>query len=469
MVRSMMAKQGVPGIALAVVQGQRVLHLQGYGVRVAGLPQEVDADTVFQLASVSKALASTVLAASLNDPAAWDLRIATLDSGFTLASPSVTQSLTLRDLMSHRSGLPTGGGDELEGLGYRREEILRRMRYLQLAPFRQQYNYSNFGLSEAAYAMAGSLGLEWETMSEQLLYQPLGMHSTSSRHADFLAALNRASGHVLVNGAFQPLYQRNADAQTPAGGVSSSVRDLSSWLRLQLGHGQFEGRQLIDADVLAATWQPVIRTGAPSAAGTEDFYGIGWHTTQDSQGNRLLSHYGAFTSGASTAVIMAPERQLALVVLTNTAPIGVAEALSSSFMELALTGQVSRDWLAFHQKLFQDYIAAHTSSERDYSIKPQPGAPALPLASYAGVYHNDFYGPVRIAIGQGALQLTIGPRNIVMQMTHWDGDTFIATTPDPDINDGGAAVFSIGPQQRAVRLRLENYDLKGEGDFVRVD
>src|SRR6266567_561808 len=201
LVQHTMAATGVPGIAVAVVYKDRIVYLKGFGVREAGRTDAVDADTVFQLASVSKPVASTVVAAiATKGVMHWDDPIVSHDPGFQMYDPWVTSQVTLRDMFAHRSGLPDHAGDSLEDLGYDRDQILHRLRFQKPASsFRSRYAYTNFGLTEAAVAAARAYGESWEDASADLLYKPLGMTSTSSRHSDYLAAANRAHLHVQEN------------------------------------------------------------------------------------------------------------------------------------------------------------------------------------------------------------------------------------------------------------------------------
>ena len=176
---------GVPGIAIAVVHRDQVVYKQGFGVREAGKPERIDADTVFQVASMSKPIASTVLAALVGEGhIAWDDRVIDHDPGFRMYDPFVTRELRLRDLLCHRSGLPEHCGDLLEDVGYDRNEVLRRLRFQPPASsFRSQYAYTNFGFSEAGYAAAQASGESWEDLAAKKLFAPLGMTSSSYRFA----------------------------------------------------------------------------------------------------------------------------------------------------------------------------------------------------------------------------------------------------------------------------------------------
>jgi CubicO group peptidase (beta-lactamase class C family) len=220
---------GVPGLAIAIVHRDEVIYLKGFGVREEGKAALVDADTVFQLASVSKSVASTVVAGLVGDGLIkWDDPIVKHDPAFRLADPWVSEQVTILDLFSHRSGLPDHAGDALEDIGYDRAAVLHRLRYQKLeSSLRSAYNYTNFGLTEAAIAAARASGKSWEEISSERLYRRIGMNNTSSRYADFQRAGNRALGHVPIAGKWVAKYQRNPDAQSPAGGVSSTVRDMA--------------------------------------------------------------------------------------------------------------------------------------------------------------------------------------------------------------------------------------------------
>src|SRR6266566_5032499 len=240
-------ENALPGLAIAVVFQDKVVYAKGFGVRDVNTKAPVDADTVFQLASVSKSVGSTVVAELVGGgKITWDSKLSILDPTFAMFDPWVTREITLRDMYAHRSGLPEHAGDLLETLGFTRAEILHRLRYQHPgSSFRSHYAYTNFGMTEGGVAAAKAYGLEWEQACKQKLYNPLGMSSTSSRYADFMARRNKALGHVLVDGKWVQKFKRDPDTESPAGGVSSSVNDLAKWIRLQIANGKFEGKQIV--------------------------------------------------------------------------------------------------------------------------------------------------------------------------------------------------------------------------------
>src|SRR6266705_2916643 len=192
-------QDALPGIAIAVVFQDKIVFAKGFGVRDVNTKTPVDADTVFQLASLSKPIGSTVVAELVGEgKITWDSKLRVLDPTFEMFDPWVTREITIRDMYAHRSGLPAHAGDLLEDLGFTRAEILYRLRYQHPASsFRSHYAYTNFGMTEGGIAAAKAYGLEWEDAVKQKLYNPLGMPSTSSRYADFTARRNKALGHVL--------------------------------------------------------------------------------------------------------------------------------------------------------------------------------------------------------------------------------------------------------------------------------
>ncbi|MDH6554739.1 serine hydrolase [Streptomyces sp. SAI-041] len=469
-VRDAMHRTGVPGVAVGVVYDDKVMYLMGFGVRKVGTKDRIGADTVFQLASVSKPLASTVVAAAVGEKTVgWDDPVVKYTPGFALKDPWVSRHVTLADLFSHRSGLPDHAGDLLEDLGYDRSYILDHLRYEPLAPFRAHYAYTNFGLTEAAVATARAAGTTWEKLSADKVYRPLGMNSTSSSFADYEKAGNKAALHVKTGDTWRAAYVRDPDAQSPAGGASSTVRDMTKWLRLQMGNGKFEGRQVVDAGALEETHVPHMVSEPPhSPAGRTGFYGLGWNVSYDDQGRLKLGHSGAFALGAATNVTLLPSEQLGIVVLTNGEPIGVPEAISTTFLDTAQTGGPTVDWLKFLGPLFQQALQGERS-QVDYSKPPASPAPAKANSTYTGTYANDYYGPLTVSAQGNELTMQLGPKKQRFALAHYDGDTFSYRTTGETAVGLTGVTFTVGSGGRADKVRVENLDTSGLGTFTRND
>jgi CubicO group peptidase (beta-lactamase class C family) len=469
-------KTGVPGMAIGVVYQDQVVYLKGFGVRQVGTAAAVDPDTVFQLASVSKPMASTVLARLVGEGViGWDDRAIDHDPEFRLYDPWVTREVTLRDLLCHRTGLPGQEGDLLEDLGYSGPEILRRLRYVKPdSSFRSHYAYDNFTYTEAGVAGARAAGKSWQDLCVEKLYRPLGMSSTSSRVADYRAAPNRAVLHVNIDGKWVAKYERDPDPEAPAGGASSTVRDMAQWLRLQLGGGKFNGQQLIAAEALAETHRPQIVNTVPQNPATDraGFYGLGWGVAYDDHGRVRVSHSGAFSVGAATQVALLPAEGLGIVVLTNAAPIGVPESVSASFFDLVLTGNVQRDWLEFYRQAFDAYLGGLFGGGTDYSRPPAQTSPPLSAAAYVGTYHNDFFGDIEVSAAgtDGGLVLQLGPKKISYPLQHFDRDLFVYQPAGEAAGGASGVAFRVGPDQKATSVLIEELDIpsNGQGTFTRV-
>jgi CubicO group peptidase (beta-lactamase class C family) len=196
----LLRRTGVPGLAVAVVRDDKVVYAKGFGVRRVGTDERVDENTVFQLASVSKPLGATVIARSVGrGKVDWDDPVTEYLPRFRLADPFTSRRVTIADMYAHRSGLPEHIGDLQEDMGYGQREVLRRLRYVPLAPpLRSGYAYTNFGLTVGGLAAARAEGTSWQDLSSRNLYKPLRMTSTSSRFSDYARSPRRAFGHVRV-------------------------------------------------------------------------------------------------------------------------------------------------------------------------------------------------------------------------------------------------------------------------------
>jgi CubicO group peptidase (beta-lactamase class C family) len=475
-VQGAMESTGVPGVAVAVVYKDQMVYAKGFGVRESGKPETVDADTVFQLASVSKPLASTVAAVAVGRKAiSWTEPVINHSPGFALKDPYVTRNATAADLMSHQGGLSTGAGDLLEDLGFDQSYILSHLNQQPLDSFRSSYNYSNFGYTAGALAVADAMNMPWADLAEEVLFKPLGMTSTSYRHADYQKASNRALIHVPAgNKTWVAKYTRDADAEAPAGGASSSVHDLARWIRLQLANGSFEGKEVIAPDALGVTHVPHAVSGPPpTAAARTRFYGLGWNVSYDDHARLSLGHSGAFNLGAATAVSLLPGEQLGIVALTNGRPQGIPEAICAAFLDTAQNGAPTVDWFGFTAGVFQQ-IDESEKPKVDYSQAPAQAKPARGNDFYTGSYANSYYGPLNVAVESGVLSLELGPagRTTKFPLSHFDGDTFSFESIGENANGLAGAIFAPGTDAApgsgtASSVRLDFYDQTGLGTFTR--
>ena len=462
----MLAQTGVPGMAIAVVHDDRVVYARGFGVRRLGDPAPIDADTVFQLASVSKAVGASVVAGAVGRRVVgWDDPVIAHLPGFRLKRRDTTRNVTIADLYAHRSGLPDHAGDDLEPLGYSRAQILHRLRYQPLTPLRAEYAYTNYGLTAAALAVARAAGTPWADLSERTLYRPLGMRSTSSRFADFERARDRAWPHVLRDGTWVPIAAPfNPDRESPAGGVTSSVNDLAQWMRMMLADGVYDGRRVVGASALATMRTPHAVSAAPATPSSRPgFYGLGLNTGADPTGRVYFSHSGAFEEGAATQVSLLPSERLGIVVLTNGEPMGLPESLTQTFLDLVELGHASRDWMGLYGPAF----AAAKQSSSPLAGRPRPShpRPARARSAYLGPYRSAYLGRSRVVARGGQLVLVAGPARKTYTLRHWSGDTFTTGTG----RLFGAVTFAgRDARGRATAVTVDSLNLSGLGTYRRA-
>ena len=464
----LMKSSGIPGMAVAVVHGGKTIYAKGFGVKDATKSADdpankVDPATVFQLASVSKPIGATVVAHEVGRKTiGWNTPVVDKLPWFALSDPTVSTMVAVGDLYSHRSGLPDHAGDKLEDLGYDRRYVLERLRQLPLDPFRISYAYTNFGLTAAAEAVAAAAGKPWEDLSEQVLYRPLGMTSTSSRFADFEARADKALGHIHIDGKYEPLYKRDPDPETPAGGVSSSVDDLTHWLAMVLADGSYNGQQVVAPEALLPALTPQIVSSPPSEpAMRSGFYGYGFNVGTTSAARTQLSHSGAFELGAGTNFVIIPSADVAIVALTNATPSGIPETLTAEFADLVQFGEVREDW----RKLYGDAFADMDKPEGSLVGQKPPAnpAPAKPPANYVGTYKNDYWGAATVTEKDGKLALALGPRPDVFELTHWDGDVFTFSFVTENAPPGTISTAKFDGD----KLTLEYFDDDKMGTFSR--
>lgn len=470
LVERVLEETGVPGAAVAVVHDGETVFADGFGVKRVGDDAPVDADTVFQIASMSKPIGATVVATQVTDGViTWDTPVAPLLPGFALADPWVTEHLTVGDLYAHRSGLPAAAGDDLEDLGYDRDYVIDHLRFEPLKPFRTSYFYANFGMTTGAQAVANAAGVDWETLSEREIYEPLGMTSTSSRYDDFLARDDRAALHAFIDGEFQPLYERDADAQSPAGGVSSSAVDVAKWMTFVLADGTADGEQLIAPADLAAAMRPQVTSSPSTVPGFRSgSYGYGFNVGTQSSGRVTASHSGAFVLGAGTNFQLVPALGLGVVALTNGAPVGAAEAITTEFLDLVQYGAPARDWVEAYGGALAHYREP-AGDLVDQTAPASPAPPSAPLESYAGIWSNAYFGDAEVAVEGGALVVRLGPDGgYELPLDAWDGDVFAFTPTGENAPDGSrsSATFALGGPG-ASTMTLQFFDVNELGTWTR--
>jgi len=422
------SKSRVPGMAVAVVKNDSVIYLRTFGVKNLTTREPVGPDTRFQLASISKTFTSASIASMVGrGELSWDDRVVSLYPGFRLSDPWITDHVTVRDLLMHRTGLPAYAGDELQDIGYNRSEIISKLRLIPLTgDYRSSYAYSNIGMTSAAEAVAKKTGMSWEDLVSERVIVPAGLKNTSARFADFENAADRVDTYSMMNGTPLAGQLLNDDVNSPAGGVSSTINDMSRYARLQLNDGSIDGKQIIDAAAIKETHRPqnIMKTTNTSITA----YDLGWETVAEN-GRLRVEHGGDLTSGVSTYITLYPDEKMAIVVLTNGFPGGyiLKKAVINGWDDLYFNGAVQKDW---YSEIETGVVAAmKPGASAAGPLEPLPPAPAgaqssRPATAYQGSYTQDYYGTLRVEPDTGGLQLYAGHLTEPFSLVPYDGDTF---------------------------------------------
>lgn len=464
---------GTPALSLVLVRGDSVSAL-GYGVTEAGGNDPVDAHTLFGIGSLTKAFTATLLATLVDEgKLTWDDPVIRHLPELATHDPYVTEHLTIRDVLSHRTGL---AGDDLMWVagGMEPGELIRRMRFQKPAfGFRAGYGYSN-----PMYLLAGELaarvtGQPWPVLVHERIFTPLGMTRSTAGTNELRRRSNVAlphdeigPGQVLGNAPragvaldAPTVVQRIEwfDASTaPAGAIGSSAAEFGQWLRLQLGNGKVDGRRVVGTEALLATRTPQILT--PGSAGNQSSrtetnltaYGMGWGV-RDYRGALMLSHLGS-TPGWSSAAALLPAERVGVAVFTNISQgLGLANAIVRWMLDRQLGSEV-QDWnepaKEWARKRRETGAAALAKAAAD-RIDDKP--PSLPLSAYAGVYVDSLYPPARISLWNGRLRLVLGP-NLSGNLDHWQDDTFRVTWDRADFG-ANFVTFEVGDAAHAQTMQ----------------
>lgn len=470
----------VPGFAIAIVKDDRVVFAKGYGVRELGKPTPVDDKTLFAIASNTKAFTAAALAILVDEgKVKWDDPVTKYLPEFQLSDPYVTREMTLRDLLSHRSGLATFGGDLLwYESGYDRKEILRRIRYLKpTSSFRSRYGYQNIMFLAAGEVVAVVTGKSWDEFVRERFFAPLGMTTTQTSVRGFKPTDNVATPHNEAGGRLHAIRYGVVDQAGGAAAINSNVSEMAQWLRLQLGRGTYEGKQLFSRATAREMWTPhiviPISEQGEKLNPTRHFntYGLGWFLS-DYHGRKVASHGGGL-DGMISQVALMPEENLGVVVLSNSET-GLPSLMVNKIFDVFL-GVPPRDWSA--EALARAKAAKEAEKGEEQKLEAERAKetkPSLALEKYAGSYTGAMYGDAKVALENGKLVLRLAPSpNFVGDLEHWQYDTFRVKWRDTVVYPfpKGFVTFTLDARGRIDEMKIDvpnpDFDFK-ELEFKRA-
>ena len=431
-IQKCMTEWEIPGMAVGIVKNDTLIFAKGFGVREIGKSEKVDANTMFGIASNTKAFTSAALATLVDDgKIKWDDKVTDYIPYFEMYDPFVTHEMTVRDLLCHRSGLVTFSGDLVwDATTYNREEIIKRIKYLKpVYSFRSHYGYSNLLVLTAGEIIPKVTGKSYDEYVKEKFFDPLGMKNTNTtikKHAEYK---NLAIPHAKNNGKIVPIKYISWDNIAPAGGINSTVNDMSKWIKMQLNNGTLDNHQYFSKNAQHEMWSPQTIN---QLSGFDEYmfpsmhfhcYGLGWDLF-DYHGRKIVNHSGGL-DGMISQVVMVPEEKLGFVILTN----------SINYLPYTLMYSILDEFFGTTDKDYSSILVKYIKIEEQNKIKDEEIAeqkrdknskPSLPLEKYCGTYGGDLYGNATITLKNEKLNLQFLPApDFFSVLDYWQYDTFV--------------------------------------------
>ncbi|MBB1296405.1 MULTISPECIES: serine hydrolase [Pseudoalteromonas] len=460
-IKASMARFDVPGMAVAIVENDKVIFAKGFGVTNLDTNKKVNKDTLFGIASNTKAFTTAALAKLVDEgKLSWDDRVIDHLPEFRLYDSYVTREMRIRDLLSHRSGLGLGQGDLMiwPSTDKSVDEILAGLQYLKPASsFRSKYAYNNLMFVTAGEVVARVAGMSWNDYIEKNILQPLHMDNSRAGFSRIPKSnKNWATGHIPMDGTLHPFFVNYLEDFRGAGAIASSVSDMSQWLRTQLAGGKMpSGEQLFSEKQQAQMWHPHI-TSMASKSAFESYhqqfrgYGLGW-SIEDYHGFKKLGHGGGIL-GMVSQVTLLPEKNLGIVILSNQQAFGALSAVTHEVLEDALELE-DKDWV-------EDLAKSHFEGKQQAYANAKPEAPAdyqpqLPNINYTGTLHDDWYGDVIIEQLDGKLRIDFThTKRLKGTLEHYTGNTFIVKWDEKLLEADAFIRFEMSSQNRVNSAKM---------------
>ncbi|HJZ95161.1 MAG TPA: serine hydrolase [Candidatus Solibacter sp.] len=460
---------GVPGIAVAIVKDGAVVHSKGYGVRKLGDAAPVTPQTLFRIASNTKAFTTAALSILVDQKRIkWDDPVIQYLPSFQMYDPYVTREMNIRDLLTHRSGMGLGAGDLMffPPSDLSREEIIRRLRFIKPATsFRSAYAYDNLLYLVAGQIIPAVTGQSWDDFVKERIFAPLEMTNSFTYTDAIRTGKDAATPHSKASGKLEAIAHENVDNNAPAGSIVSCVADLAKWMNLQLAGGTIgktrifsaaQNREMWSAHTIVPIGEPAKDEPSAFAAIRPNFsaYGLGWGL-RDYRGKKVVGHTGGL-SGFVSRTALVPDLKLGVVVLTNQEEDAAHTAIVNTVLDHYL-GAAEADWVSVYSARVKKARADAEETVKKAAAKRATGTkPSLPLTGYAGRYRDAWYGDIRIEEDHGKLHIffTHTP-DLAGELEHWQYDTFIARWKNRSLDADAYMTFTLSPDGSIDEMRMK--------------
>jgi CubicO group peptidase (beta-lactamase class C family) len=443
----------IPGIGVCIIKNGKVVLMKGYGVKDYDTKEKVDENTLFMIGSNSKAFTATALAMlDFDKKLSLDDNVTKWIPEFKLDNKAAGEQTIIRDLLCHRIGFRTFQGDFTYWTSnLTREEVIEKMSHIKATyPFRTNYGYTNAAFLTAGQIIPKATGMLWEDFIKARIFDPLDMKNTLALSKDLPNASNKCSPYTKAEGKLVKIPFGIIDNLAPAGSISSSINDMSHWVKMQLDSGKYNSQQVVPWRAIAQTRLPHSILGNGGVLFNEGhfaLYGLGWFL-QEYCGRKIVAHTGG-VNGFVTSVTLVPEEKLGIIVFTNTDQNSFYEALKWDIMD-AYFGKPYRNY----SKVYLGFYRSQTILElqKDKTLKDSVDLhlkTELPIKSYTGNYFNDVYGNMTVVQENDELRMKFSHHpHMYAKLESLGGNRFYATFTDPEFSK---AVFPFHVENGKVK------------------
>lgn len=442
----------VPGVAVAVIKDGKIIHSKGYGVRSIKTNLKVDENTLFGVASNTKAMTAASLGMLVDEKKiTWDTKVTDVIPEFKLYDPFVTNEFTVRDLLTHRSGLGLGAGDLMiwpDSSTVDKKQLIHNLRYLKpVSSFRTKYDYDNLLYIVAGEVVARVSGMSYDEFIENRIFKPLGMGKTAASWYRLKDKSNVIDGHAPYEDKLLPVGLSFGEIANAAGGVYSSVTDMSKWITAMINGGRYGDnldKRLFSPAVAKELWTPqtLINNGNPASFSS---YGLGWFLSSVN-GNFQATHTGGL-SGIVTQVTILPELKLGIIVLTNQQSGAAFNSITNSIKDGYLGIKGMNRIKTYNDNRLRNEKEAKEIVDKTWAdiAASQKATGAKPDAkNYYGTFADDWFGQVTISEVNGKMHFRAkNAPKLRGDMTYYKGNTFIVKWYDRSLDADAFVNFSL--------------------------
>ena len=455
----------VPGIAVAVVKDGKVIHAKGYGVRSLNTKLPVDENTLFGIASNSKAFTVAALGILVDEgKIKWDDKVTDYIPEFRMYNPYVTEEFTVRDLLTHRSGLGLGAGDLMfwpDSNNFTKKEMIYNLRYLkQVSSFRTKFDYDNNLYMVAGEVVAAVSGMSWEEFIQKRILDPLQMKNSAPSYNLLKDKSNVIDPHAPVDGMVKVIRRDTNETLDAAVGIYSNLTDMCKWIIMQMDNGKYgDGKRLLSEAVHEEMWTPqtIIPVRGETPYNTHfASYGLGWFLS-DVNGYKQCTHTGGL-AGIVTQVTLIPEMKLGIIVFTNQQSGAAFTAITNTIKD-SYFGIKGRDWV----KMNHDKVVAAEANEKTVTAKvwndieaQQKNNIKIDINPFTGTYTDKWFGDVTISMNNGKMWFQ-SKRSFLLngEMFPYKGNTFIAKWTDRSMDADAYVMFELDSDGKPSGMKMK--------------